>query len=107
MNGQPVAEKPVGVGRTDSSASVAVLIGGTILAVAVFAASFVLRLVGYVDLGDSVGAGGVVVLLATPAAALITTTIELRRGHRPHWALALVVLGILAGATVLALLTSN
>lgn len=93
--------------RTDSRASVAALVGGTVIAVVVFAVSFALRLLGSVGPSDSVGAVGVVALLLTPAAALLTTSVELRRASRPHWVLALVVVLILAGATVVALVTSN
>jgi hypothetical protein len=44
-----------------------------------------------------------VALMATPAVALVTTAIELRPTQRTAAALAIVVLLVLAAATVLAL----
>jgi hypothetical protein len=47
---------------------------------------------------------GVLVLIATPAAGLVTTFFELRAAGQPRVALlALAVLGILGAATILAL----
>jgi hypothetical protein len=89
-------------GRTPARATSAALIVGTLAAVAVFAASFVLRLAGHPQPADVVGAAGVVVLLATPAVGLVTTALELRSVQRHVAALALVVLAVLGLAAAVA-----
>ena len=97
-------EQPINNHRPDARATVRVLTAGTLAAVAVFAVAFGLRLAGQVGLADGVGTLGVVVLLATPAMALITTAYEMRDVQRNSAWLALVVLTILVGATVVALI---
>ncbi|CAN5834271.1 hypothetical protein BH24CHL6_BH24CHL6_17240 [soil metagenome] len=98
-----------------------VLLAGTLLSVACFAIGFMLTLLGRAaqdrdprDLGLVLQAVlglepwgwsmlGVLVLLATPAAGLLVTAIETRRGEPMTALLALVVLAILALATGFAL----
>ena len=93
--------------RPDAQRTIQALTTGTVLSVAVLSLGFVLRLAGQSAAADTVSTIGVVVLLATPAAALVTTALELRGAQRSAAALAVLVLVILAGATVLALLTSR
>ena len=76
---------------------------GTIVAVVIFAAGFVLRLAGQLGLADAVSIAAVIALLATPALALAATALELRPTQRTAAALAVVVLLVLAAATLLAL----
>ena len=99
-----MSAKPEQRHRPDAWATVTVLTAGSIVAVVLFAAGFLLRLAGQTSLSDSVSTFAVVVLLATPAAALMTTTVELRRVQRSAAILAILVLVILGGATVLALI---
>ena len=54
-----------------------------------------------------VATAGVITLLATPALGLIVTALELRPLQPRSAGLALVVLGVLAIATVIALLTRS
>jgi len=93
--------------RPDAKGTIGALTAGTIASVVVFAVSFGLRLAGQSDASNSVALVGVIVLLATPATALVTTAIEMRRAQSSAAALAVLVLVILAGATILALLTSR
>ena len=68
--------------RPEARATVVVLTAGTIVSVAVFAAAFVVRLLGQPSSSDAIGTLGVVCLLATPAVALVSTAVELRRIQR-------------------------
>ncbi len=102
-----MSEQPINNHRPDAQATVRALTVGTIVAVAVFAVAFVLRLVGQVALAEVASSIAVVVLLATPAVALVTTAVELRRAPGLSAAFAVLVLLILAGATAVALLVSR
>ena len=90
-------------GRPDARATSVALTLGTVTAVALFVASFALRLIGQPQPADVAGTIAVVALLATPVVGLGTTSMELRKGQGRAWALALLVLCVLAVATVLAL----
>jgi uncharacterized membrane protein len=101
-----------------------VLTGGTVLSAACFTVGFVLSLLG----GEPEGADprqlelvarsvlelqpwgwsmlGVLVLIGTPAAGLAVTFAEMRRLQPRSAALALVVLAILAAATLIAVATT-
>jgi hypothetical protein len=89
--------------RPSIRATVVVLTAGTMLSVAGLVAAFVLRLAGAAAAADSVSYAAIAVLLATPAAGLAATVFETRRNQ--HWTAtsALLVLAILAAATVVAL----
>ena len=80
------------------------LLGGTLVSAICFAAGFVLGLIGLVPLGVLVSNLGVLTILATPALALVSTAVELRK-PQPHAAwLAVGVLAVLAVAVGVALL---
>jgi len=79
------------------------LLGGTLLSAACFAAGFVLGLIGLVPTGELMSTMGVVTILATPAVALVSTALELREGQPQAAMLALGVLGVLAVAVGVAL----
>jgi cytochrome bd-type quinol oxidase subunit 2 len=95
------AERP----RTNDTVRVMTI--GTLVCVAFFTAAFFVRLANEAALADTIATVAVIVLLATPVAALVTTTFELRGSQRSSSGLALLVLLILAAATALALLTSR
>lgn len=78
---------------------------GTVAAAALLAAGLALDVAGQAALAGLVGNIGVVVLLGTPVAGLVTTWLELK-GPRPRSAwLAVAVLGVLLLATLIALST--
>jgi hypothetical protein len=79
------------------------LLGGTLLSAVCFAAGLVLGLIGLVPVGESLSNLGVVTILATPAVALVSTALELRKGQPQAAMLALGVLGVLAVAVGVAL----
>ncbi len=77
---------------------------GSFSAAALLGSGFAINLVGEIEIGRIVAMAGVLVLLATPVAGLITTFFEFRGVHpRAAW-LALVVLAILAIAAAVAIL---
>ena len=102
-----MSDQPINTDRPNARATVLALTAGTVVAVALFAIGFVLRYVGDSASADTVGTIAVVALLLTPAVALATTAVELRRAQGLGTAMAILVLLILAGATVLALLVSH
>lgn len=102
-----MSQEPTNSHRPDSRATVRTLVAGTILAVAIFAAGFVLRLLGQAAASDALSTAAVIVLLATPALGLVTTSVELRQAQKAAAAMALVVLLILGAATVIALLLAR
>ena len=95
MNGE---RPPVG-------ATASVLTLGTVLSAAALAAGFVSGLAGAAWLNALLSTAGVVALLITPAAGLVVTFFELRPAQPRAAPLALVVLGVLALSTLVALLT--
>ena len=95
MNGQ---RPPVG-------ATVSVLTLGTVASAAALAAAFLSGLAGAAWLSTPLSTIGVVALLFTPAAGLVVTFFEMRPVQPRAAQLALVVLGVLALSTVVALLT--
>lgn len=83
-----------------------VLLGGTLASALLFGGGFCLRVVGVTVLADAAAGAGVVVLMLTPAFALVASVIELRR-HQPQAAMyAAGVLGVLALAVVIAVLAT-
>lgn len=84
-----------------------VLVSGTLIAVAGFVAAFSLRLIGQPSVADTIAGAAVIVLIGTPVSGLVVTSAELRRVQLPAALLAILVLVILAAATVLAVLTSR
>ena len=82
----------------------AVLLLGTLVSAGCFAAGFLLGVAGDKQLGAMASIAGVVVLLATPAVALIATAAELRVKERQASVLAIGVLAVLAVAVAVALL---
>jgi len=80
------------------------LLAGTLASAALFTAGFLIGIAGDRQLGTIASNAGVLVLLATPAAALITTTAELRETQPQASALAVGVLVVLAVAVGVALL---
>ena len=91
--------------RPPQAATVLVLTAATVLSAALLAVAFVARLAGLVAMADLLSSAGVVCLLATPPAGLAATFIELRPVQPRAALLAVVVLGVLAASTALALLT--
>lgn len=89
--------------RTDWTANA--LRAGSYSAAVLLGVGFVINLVGEIEIGRIVALAGVLVLLATPVAGLITTFFELRDVHRRAAWLALMVLAILAIAAAVAVLT--
>jgi len=83
-----------------------VLTAGTLLSVAGFVVDVVLRWLGQPGPADVIATAAVISLLATPAVGLLATSAELRHDQLPAALLALLVLLILAGATVLAVTAS-
>jgi hypothetical protein len=76
---------------------------GSLSAAGLLGLAFLLGLAGAVDLGRLVGNIGVMVLLATPVAGLLTTWWELRVLRPTHAWLATAVLLVLGLATIVAL----
>lgn len=95
MNGQ---RPPVG-------ATASVLTLGTVASATALAAAFVSGLTGAGWLSTLLSTAGVVALLITPAAGLVVTFFELRPVQPRAAQLALVVLGVLALSTLVAVLT--
>jgi amino acid permease len=91
--------------RPSARRTVVALNTGTLVAVALFAAAFVIRLESDDALADRISIVAVIALLATPAAALVTSAFELRRQQRAAAFMAVLVLVVLAAATVLAVAT--
>jgi len=79
------------------------LLGGTLVSAICFAAGFVLGLIGLVPVGEFVSNLGVLTILATPAVALVSTALELRKGQPQASLLAVGVLAVLAVAVGVAL----
>jgi hypothetical protein len=94
-----------GSNRPDARRTIVVLNAGTLVAVVAFAGGFVIRLPAQSELADQVSGVAVIALLATPAVALATSAFELRRAQRIAASMAVLVLAVLAAATMLALLT--
>ena len=76
--------------------------GGGLVAVAIFAVGLLLRLLGSTDAGAAVSNGGVLVVIATPAAALVATAAETWPRDRTTALLAIAVLLVLGGASLVA-----
>jgi hypothetical protein len=93
--------------RPSSRSTVAALAIGTIVAVSLFVAAYVVRIAGHPTLSDTVATVATIVLLAIPAVALIATAAELRRVQRSAAILAGAVLAVLVLASALALLASR
>jgi ammonia channel protein AmtB len=79
------------------------LLGGTLLSAVCFATGLVLGLIGLVPVGQFVSNVGVLTILATPAVALVSTAVELRKLQPQASLLAVGVLGVLAVAVAVAL----
>ena len=79
------------------------LLGGTLVSAICFGAGFVLGLIGLVPYGEVVSNAGVLTILATPAVALVSTAIELRKPQPQAAWLAVGVLAVLAVAVGVAL----
>jgi hypothetical protein len=80
------------------------LLLGTLASAALFGAGLLLGIAGYKELGTAASNAGVLVLLATPAVALISTAAELRETQPQASVLAIGVLAVLAVAVGVALL---
>jgi cell shape-determining protein MreD len=91
--------------RPPVAATASVLTIGTVASAAALAAAFVSGLAGAASLGTLLSTVGVVALLITPAAGLVATFFELRPVQPRAAQLALVVLGVLALSTLVALIT--
>ena len=90
--------------RPPVHATARVLTVGTALAAGLLTLGFALALAGLSDLANSVSTLGVLVLLATPAAGLLLTIVELRMSQPRVAVLALLVLAILGIAAAVAIL---
>jgi hypothetical protein len=82
-----------------------VLTAATTLSAALLAAAFAAGLAALDQVANLLSTAGVVTLLATPAAGLVATFVELRPTQPRAALLALVVLGVLAVSATVALLT--
>jgi hypothetical protein len=91
--------------RPPVEGTASVLTLGTVVSATALAAAFVCGLVGAAWLSTLLSTAGVVALLITPAASLVVTYFELRPVQPRAAQLALVVLGVLALSTLVALLT--
>jgi hypothetical protein len=80
--------------------------GGSLLSAILLLVGLIARLLGYGDPAVTVSTLGVVILIGTPASALVATAWELRRRRPVAAALALIVLGVLAVSVVLAVLST-
>jgi hypothetical protein len=80
---------------------------GTAVSVVAFAAAYVVRITGQPALSTTVATLATLVLLATPAVALVATAAELRHVQRSAAVMAGAVLAALVLASVLAGLTSR
>ena len=90
--------------RPPVHATAGVLTVGTALAAGLLTLGFALALAGLSDLANSVSTLGVLVLLATPAAGLLLTIVELRMSQPRVAVLALLALAILGIAAAVAIL---
>jgi hypothetical protein len=81
-----------------------VLTLGSLIAAAILTLGWLVAYAGQVEVGKIVGNVGVVVLLLTPVAGLVTTWSELRGVRPTHARLAIAVLAVLVLATLIALL---
>ena len=88
--------------RARAEWSATVLRAGSLSAAVLLAAGFVMSLLTVRDAGQLVSLAGVIILLGTPPAALLTTFMELRTNQPRVALLALLVVGTLGLATVLA-----
>lgn len=77
---------------------------GSIGAAAILGMSLILGIGGRADVAGLIGNVGVIVLLGTPVAGLVTTWLELRALRPTHALLAVAVLGVLGLATLIALI---
>ncbi|MEO8625687.1 MAG: hypothetical protein ABI452_03215 [Candidatus Limnocylindrales bacterium] len=77
---------------------------GSLGAAVILGLSLALDVAGQADIATLMGNAGIVVLLLTPVAGLVTTWWELRATRPTHALLAVAVLGVLFLATVIALL---
>jgi hypothetical protein len=77
---------------------------GSLIAAAILGLGLVLGVAGQSEIAIVAGEVGVVVLLGTPAAALVATWWELRELRPTHAWLAIAVLLVLGLATLVALL---
>lgn len=95
-------------GRPPARATARVLTAGALVASICLLAGFGLRAIGADEASARlVGNAGVLVLLATPAAGLLSTFVELREARPVVAVLALAVVAVLALAVVLAFATSR
>ena len=78
---------------------------GTMVSAALFGSSLVAAAAQLNEASRLLGLGGVLVLLATPALGLVVTAVELRQLQPRASFLALVVLGVLAVAAAVAVLS--
>jgi hypothetical protein len=81
------------------------LTGGTFISCVFYLGGLVAAAARLDELAKLLATAGVLVLLATPAIGLVVTSLELRPLQPRSSLLALVVLGVLATATVIALVT--
>ena len=88
--------------RPAARLTVAVLALGSIVSAGLFVVGFTLRVVGQPVPADMVSLAGVAALLATPPVGLLATAAELRRIQPGAAILALLVVAILAMATIVA-----
>jgi hypothetical protein len=91
--------------RPPVAATARVLTLGTVASAVALAAAFVSGLAGAASISTLLSTAGVVALLITPAAGLVVTFFELRPVQPRAAQMALVVLGVLAVSTLVALLT--
>ena len=80
------------------------LLLGTLVSATLFGVGFLLGVAGYEEPAAMASNAGVLLLLATPAIGLISTSAELRETQPQASVLAIGVLAVLAVAVVVALL---
>lgn len=91
--------------RPPVGATASALTLGTVASAAALTAAFVSGLAGAASLSTLLSTAGVLALLATPVLGLVVTFFEMRPVQPRAAGLALVVLGVLALSTLVALLT--
>ena len=91
--------------RPPVATTATVLTLGTVASATALAAAFLSGLAGAAWLNTLLSTAGVVALLITPAAGLVVTFFELRPVQPRAAQMALVVLGVLALSTLVALVT--
>ncbi len=91
--------------RPPVRATATTLTTGTLISVAFFMGGLVAAAARLDEPARVLATAGVVALLATPVAGLVVTALEMRPLQPRSAILALVVLGVLGLATVIALLT--